>query len=78
MCYLPVKRAIREQPELRALIEREEGTLQNLTYVTDSGADSSEVDALHRGDAPSFAGHQTMEERNKSFVIARDMRVHCG
>ena len=57
VCYLPVKRAIKEQPKLTALIELKEAAPQTLTYVTDSGADSSELDALHRGEAPSFAGH---------------------
>ena len=71
---------MRMQPDLHALIEREAGTLQNLTFVTatSDSTNSSELDALKHGEESSFAGHQSMEERSKSFEIAREMRVHCG
>ena len=80
MCYLPARGAKGEQPALRALMAREAGRLQrlSLTYVTAKGTDGGEQEALQRGEEPSFAGHQTMEERSKSFEVAREMRVHCG
>ncbi|KAJ7190051.1 hypothetical protein O6H91_Y528900 [Diphasiastrum complanatum] len=71
VCYLPVKEALREMPVSKFVAPY---ILKDLSYVHQQ--DAMEGFGLVGG--TDFGGHQTMEEREKSFQIRESMHIHCG
>ena len=75
MCYLPQDHAIASMPPKNHLASHEP-VLKHLSYVTQE--DLCEKAARKGGSRPSFAGHQSMRQREDSFMVQESMRVHCG
>ena len=76
MCYLPLKSAIAAEPSLYRLAYHEP-VLRQLSYVTEEDEEERRaVEELSR--PPLFGGHQSMQQRNESFRVSEEMKVHCG
>lgn len=71
VCYLPVKKAIEEMPP--AIISKS-SPVKSLSYMVEL-PDFVPQEGL---EGLGFAGHPSLEERNKSFEIQEHMNVHCG